>query len=1111
MSFPIVSHSDIDLPQSSADVFPLGNTTPQLTLSSDFYSPRLEGGFSSPVTFWNSSLSDHIAEFSIGPTKSSRAYALLNSTFYDLLVLSQQQGVPLYLDQTIPFPTFFSLEEQLDIVAHYLISNWFSLPHSISSLPESVSSWLSQQIAHVPSLDPDYLISESNSYSNILTSERRIDLWTPEHVPIDDLDAPLQNELTPYWGDIAAFSFDDVSQLRPIGPEPFLLVHDQEARYDPDNGLLYVHLPIVLNDSLSLVIDPGIYDLSDPLVQESFIGVIVNPDFITQAQFVVDIQSSLTDKQKLSAEFWEDGTGSSFPPGTWVAITSLMAAESELSLADQIQLFFAVGQALGDAGIAAWDSKTHFNYARPVRVIRDLALVDLLDGFELDQWIPYQLPGSDPSPPFAEYVSGHSTFSAAASGVLQAYFGSDHLNLSFDIPSGGSRFEPGLTPESETTLSWSTLTEAADDAGFSRLYGGIHFNDANIDGLSLGDNISSLVLKESQRLFYSDIDDSLHRPFLLANTATVSSDSHLIIDGNHLDDVSLLDLSGGDDFLSVGIDSSFTGFVTGGSGSDTLSFANWTKPVFVSLDSSSSDDLEPFYSDFEIFVGGQGDDRLQGSINSTTFISGSGSDRFIGVGSNDMVIYPGDSLDYKFQSIGIESSTESSSLPDFDRITGIEWLKFDDGIWSPDQLFDRYATWLSIDLTADIIVSDFIPLTLEREGDLTKSLSLTFSLSDHFEPSITDTSFLPRSVLDSDGFLNSSWSITLPENVRTMNFELPLDWISHWNGNETGFLSLDSVQFNDLPFQKSSSSPGQVYWTDKLIPFQLPMAETYDSIFLTQSFAPISPLPIWIAPSSEHTIPLSVHLGSLATIDTFDSWRDGLSIGIDVPSHFDQFSFVQSFSSDSTNVISRQSTVESGPGGQRLRLDFGNLPYNSSEDQFILGDLDFSISDTHSLDNVIAFNLDMFDPLSGEIVDHQIASFRSVDWSLDIDGDGIVKPLSDGLLIMRYLFGFSGHDLINKVVNSSGSRSSLDSITEWIDEGVKHGWLDIDGDGEVLPLSDGLLIMRSLMGIQGFDLIKGSISDDSPIMHFSENHLSFSDYASSIISNRVDAISNYIV
>ena len=81
-------------------------------------------------------------------------------------------------------------------------------------------------------------------------------------------------------------------------------------------------------------------------------------------------------------------------------------------------------------------------------------------------------------------------------------------------------------------------------------------------------------MKESQRLFYSDLDDSLHRPFLLANTAIVSSDSHLIIDGNHLDDVSLLDLSGGDDFLGVGIDSSFTGFVSGGSGSDTLSFAN---------------------------------------------------------------------------------------------------------------------------------------------------------------------------------------------------------------------------------------------------------------------------------------------------------------------------------------------------------------------------------------------------------------------------------------------------------------------------------------------------------------------------------------------------------
>ena len=89
---------------------------------------------------------------------------------------------------------------------------------------------------------------------------------------------------------------------------------------------------------------------------------------------------------------------------------------------------------------------------------------------------------SDPSPPFAEYTSGHSAFSAAAAEVLRLATGSDEFAASVTFEPESSRFELGLTPNEAVTLEWDTFSEAADEAGISRLYGGIHFADGDLNG-----------------------------------------------------------------------------------------------------------------------------------------------------------------------------------------------------------------------------------------------------------------------------------------------------------------------------------------------------------------------------------------------------------------------------------------------------------------------------------------------------------------------------------------------------------------------------------------------------------------------------------------------------
>ncbi|MDQ6759359.1 MAG: hypothetical protein M3Z32_05755 [Acidobacteriota bacterium] len=96
-----------------------------------------------------------------------------------------------------------------------------------------------------------------------------------------------------------------------------------------------------------------------------------------------------------------------------------------------------------------------------------------------NDWQPYQAK-TVVTPPFPQYYSGH-IFSAARAEVLKLVTGSDAFGGSVKILAGSSRVEPGLVPASDVTLSWNTFSDAADEAGISRRYGGIHFVQGDLD------------------------------------------------------------------------------------------------------------------------------------------------------------------------------------------------------------------------------------------------------------------------------------------------------------------------------------------------------------------------------------------------------------------------------------------------------------------------------------------------------------------------------------------------------------------------------------------------------------------------------------------------------
>ena len=93
---------------------------------------------------------------------------------------------------------------------------------------------------------------------------------------------------------------------------------------------------------------------------------------------------------------------------------------------------------------------------------------------------------------------------------------------------------------------------------------------------------------------------------------------------------------------------------------------------------------------------------------------------------------------------------------------------------------------------------------------------------------------------------------------------------------------------------------------------------------------------------------------------------------------------------------------------------------------------------------------------------------------LDADDNSQPQPLGDGILVIRYMAGFTGDALINGAVDPGGNRTDAGEILAYLTAG--RDYLDIDDDGLINPLSDGILIIRYLAGFTGDALINGAVN-----------------------------------
>lgn len=196
-------------------------------------------------------------------------------------------------------------------------------------------------------------------------------------------------------------------------------------------------------------------------------------EYYKQAKEVYDSWKGLTADQRAIARFWaDDAMLSVTPPGHWLQIALNIIDQKQLSIDKTVDVLMRVGTAEADAFIGCWNSKFVYDTVRPITFIRRT-----MDP-KFDTVVS--------TPPFPEFPSGHSTQSAAAATVLTALFGD---NFAFDDNTDEA---DGLTPR-----SFPSFWAAANEAGISRLYGGIHYRAAIELGAAQGKCIAgySVALK----------------------------------------------------------------------------------------------------------------------------------------------------------------------------------------------------------------------------------------------------------------------------------------------------------------------------------------------------------------------------------------------------------------------------------------------------------------------------------------------------------------------------------------------------------------------------------------------------------------------------------------
>jgi hypothetical protein len=426
---------------------------------------------------WNEQVLLVVTQEKPGPPIAARFMALVHTAMYDAWTAYDDKAVPVYGSKAVPLDndeaakriaiSYAASEAIISVYPQrqaqvYSFMSLHGLTPGSNSNPSQIGRAAARRVIEAFRQDgsnQDQNYADPTGYRPVNTVDKMIDPnhWQPYPFVMPDGSTVVRDFIAPHWGRVKPFAIQDVPAERPPAP----------AFYPSQK-------------------------------------------YTTQAEEIISLTANLTEKQKVIAEYWADGPSSVLPPGHWALFGQQISRRDRHTVDEDVKLFFLIGNAMHDAAICCWDAKRYYDYIRPMSAIRYLKKGQMIPGWlgpgkgfgmvKGEEWIPYQ-PANFITPPFAEYTSGHSTFSAAGAEILKRFTGSDSFGGKVVVPAGGLRVEPGVAPAQEVTLSWPTFSAAADEAGMSRRLGGIHFEDGDLYGRKGGRRIGSLVWDKAQSLF----------------------------------------------------------------------------------------------------------------------------------------------------------------------------------------------------------------------------------------------------------------------------------------------------------------------------------------------------------------------------------------------------------------------------------------------------------------------------------------------------------------------------------------------------------------------------------------------------------------------------------
>ncbi|MBQ4912998.1 vanadium-dependent haloperoxidase [Maribacter sp. MMG018] len=249
--------------------------------------------------------------------------------------------------------------------------------------------------------------------------------------------------IEPHWDKIRPFFLDSASQFKPVPPPPFSMEEGSDFYKEVKE----------------------IYDISNKITENGD-----ESEEVAMAKFWdCNPYVSVTRGHLMFA------TKKITPGAHWIGITKIACKKTNSDFAKTIFAYTKTSMAIADAFISCWDEKYRSNLIRPETLIN----------LHIDEdWVPILQ-----TPPFPEYTSGHSVVSGAASTALTDIFGDgfafdDDTELPYGLP----------------VRSFPSFNEAAKEAAFSRMYGGIHYRSAVEVGVDQGKNVGNYLNQKIKML-----------------------------------------------------------------------------------------------------------------------------------------------------------------------------------------------------------------------------------------------------------------------------------------------------------------------------------------------------------------------------------------------------------------------------------------------------------------------------------------------------------------------------------------------------------------------------------------------------------------------------------